>query len=312
MSAPVGRSMPSVSWSANTDVQWLTSIAYTDSAVLTFNVSWSKADDVTSRLAGAFTVSNPTATAVTITSALVAPEFTSGAAAAGPGQLIDARCTDNSLAPGSAVNCSYTGTVQGGGPGSLLGQVMLSSGRMVTSAPTQFQLQTASSKSGSKKSSAQGCADIITGLFLSPALLLPGRAQPNNAQQIKACSSDTKQVSVTVGPFREDECGDYTVSSSGDGGVAVTGHGGSDSRLTVRVNLVQAPCINVRSDCVPSADCLQVVCAHATLLTSASLPSLLLQTGGADYPRSPPSHKRPAAVCIPGCGQADRDRLPHG
>lgn len=101
----------------------------------------------------------------------------------------------------------------------MVAEAVLSSGQVVYSAPISFQLPSSTSQTGSRGSAggrqaAADCAEVITGLFLSPALLLPGRTKDNSAQQSKACDSGSKQVAVTVGPFREDECGQYTVSDT--------------------------------------------------------------------------------------------------
>lgn len=220
-SPPEGRSSPSVIWSADTQVDWLNSLDYQESKTLTYNVSWTKVDALTTKLSGDVMISNPTAAAISIKSASVQPEFASSAAgtaaAAAAPPSIEAQCKDTAVAPGASISCSYSGTVPGGGPGSLVAEAVLSSGQVIYSAPISFQLPSSTSQTGSRGSAggrrtAAECAEVITGLFLSPALLLPDRTKDNSAQQSKACDSGSKQVSVTVGPFREDECGQYTVS----------------------------------------------------------------------------------------------------
>jgi hypothetical protein len=215
---PVGRSIPSVRWSAETQTGWENTLKYTESKVLNFTVTWTKVEAVTSRLSGTITVTNPTAAPVTFKSVTVLPDFTSDgieAGAAGGPQPIDVLCKDTSLAARASMNCSYTATVAGGGPGSLVGQVQLGNGHAVSSNAVSFNFPQRTSRAGStstaQSSSTSGCADIVTGLFLSPALVT-NRTLQNTAQQVKACSSSSKEVTVTVGPFREDACGAYTVS----------------------------------------------------------------------------------------------------
>jgi hypothetical protein len=213
---PVGRSIPSVRWSAETQTGWDTTLKFTENKTLTYTVTWTKVEAVTSRLSGTVTVTNPTAAPMTIKSATVLPDFTSDgieAGAAGGPQAIDLLCKDTSLAPRASVNCSYTATVAGGGPGSLVGQVQLSNGHVASSSAVSFNFPQRTSRAGStaESGSTGGCADIVTGLFLSPALIA-NRSLQNTPQQIKACSSSSKQVAVTVGPFNEDACGAYTVS----------------------------------------------------------------------------------------------------
>lgn len=101
----------------------------------------------------------------------------------------------------------------GGGPGTLVAEVQLTSGRTVSSVATPINLPSRTSKTGSTgPSSSSGCADIITGLFLSPAMVLPNRTLVNTPQQFKVCSSGSEQVSLTLGPFSEEACGSDTVS----------------------------------------------------------------------------------------------------
>lgn len=99
----------------------------------------------------------------------------------------------------------------GGGAGTLMAEVQLSGGRVVTSSSTPFTLPPRSGKS-STLSEGQSCADIVTGLFLSSALVSANKTLPSTVQQFRACNSGTKQVSLTVGPLTEEACGTYSVS----------------------------------------------------------------------------------------------------
>lgn len=219
---PVGHSIPSIRWSADTQAAWMTSLKYTDNATIAFNVTLAKLESTSSRLAGTVTVVNPTSAPVNIKSVTVSPDFSSGtgpaAAAAGAPNVLEAECKQTTVLPGSAVNCSYVGTVSGGGPGSLVVDVALSTGSTISSQPILFELPAQTSKAGSRTQQrnllapgASGCADIATGLFLSPALMAPNRTAPNYVQQIKACEGGTEQVSVLVGPWGAEACGSYTV-----------------------------------------------------------------------------------------------------
>lgn len=222
---PFGRSTPSVRWAAQTSSDWSTTLKYTDNGTITFNVNLTRVDSETSRLSGSLTVTNPTSAPISLKSAIVLADFSSGSQAGGaangaPSSSIDAQCKDTTLAPRASVNCSYTGTVSGGGSGSLTAEVMLGSGRIVSSNPVRFDLPGRTVKSGSTATESSGttdCADIVTGLFLSPALMLPNRTAPtSNVQQIKACNGGSQQVAVAVGPWGEEACGVYTVRTQAE------------------------------------------------------------------------------------------------
>jgi hypothetical protein len=94
----------------------------------------------------------------------------------------------------------------------LTAEVLLTSGRTAVSAPTPINFPSRTSKTGSSGYTGSGCADIITGLFLSPALVLPNRTLANVPQQLKACSNGAQVVALQLGPFSEEACGAYTVS----------------------------------------------------------------------------------------------------
>jgi hypothetical protein len=100
----------------------------------------------------------------------------------------------------------------GGGAGTVRAEVQLTGGRTITSSPTPFSL-TSKTGAASSLSETQSCADITTGLFLSPLLVAPNQSLPNDAQQFKACRSGSRTVPLTLGPFTEDACGEYTVGS---------------------------------------------------------------------------------------------------
>lgn len=99
----------------------------------------------------------------------------------------------------------------GGGKGTLTAEVLLTSGRTAVSAPTPINFPSRTSKTGNSSYTGSGCADISTGLFLSPALVLPNRTLANTPQQIKACSNGGQVVSLPLGPFSEEACGSYMV-----------------------------------------------------------------------------------------------------
>lgn len=138
LSPPVGRSIPSVLWAANTQAEALTTLKFTDSQVMKFNATWTRTDAMDSRMAGSVLVTNPTAAAVTIKSAAVQVSFADNKAAAAPGAAapaaaadtwssIDVQCKETTLAPGASVNCSYSGTIPGrrGSSCRYLGQAVL-------------------------------------------------------------------------------------------------------------------------------------------------------------------------------------------
>lgn len=270
---PVGRSIPSVRWSADTQTGWDTTLKFTENKTLTYTVTWTKVEAVTSRLSGTVTVTNPTAAPVTIKSATVLPDFTSDgieAGVAGGPQAIDVLCKDTTLAARVSVNCSYTATVAGGGPGSLVAQVQLSSGHSISSSAVSFSFPQRTSRAGgtaAESGSTAGCADIVTGLFLSPALVA-NRTLQNTAQQIKACSSSSKQVAVTVGPFNENACGAYTVRCN-----AAEGHAPCilepqcSAKLIVRIQKRRTLDVPQRGRLSPRR------CKHATELCKAYAPS---------------------------------------
>jgi hypothetical protein len=215
----VGRSVPAYQWAAKAETASSGSVPYQDESTVTFNVTWTRVDATTSRMAGSLLVSNPTTAPITIKSASVLPELGDAAAASASAagampSVIDAQCKLTTLPAGGSTNCSWTGTVSGR-PTSFVGQVMLSDGHTANSAPVQLNLATSTSR-GSQTGSA-GCADIVTGLFLSPALLASdaGAKSGNTADQFKACGSGGKAVSVKLGPFKEDQCGAYVVSVCG-------------------------------------------------------------------------------------------------
>lgn len=129
VSPPVGRTIPSVRWSADTQSEWLTTLKFTDSKQLTYNVSWSRTDALDSRMSGSLVITNPTAAPVSIKSAAVLANFdesggnpSAGATAAGTAAAhagsgappaIDVQCKETTLAPKASVNCRYTGTIPG-------------------------------------------------------------------------------------------------------------------------------------------------------------------------------------------------------
>lgn len=100
----------------------------------------------------------------------------------------------------------------GGGAGTVRAEVQLTGGRTVTSSPTPFSLSSKAGAATSTLSDTQSCADITTGLFLSPLLVATNQTLPSDVQQFKACRSGSRTVPLTLGPYTEEACGTYTVS----------------------------------------------------------------------------------------------------
>lgn len=126
LSPPVGRSVPSVRWAADTQSDWSTTMQYSDSKQLMFNVSWTRTDALDSRLSGTVVITNPTSAPVTIQAAAVQVDFSgsdrdteaavpAAAKSVGDEQLpsLDVQCKEATLAPGASANCGYSGTIPG-------------------------------------------------------------------------------------------------------------------------------------------------------------------------------------------------------
>lgn len=186
-------------------------LSYKESGVLGYNVSWLKAPEVTSTLAGTVTVSNPTAEAVTLSSVSIQPEITtfegqnSGAIPA-----VAAACKVMTLPPNTSTTCSYNTVIFAGGNGQVVADVELANGRSVLSAPAAFVFQ---GGSGATAAGPNTCAEIVSGLMLGTVLLLPGAAGAIKSTVTKVCDSGSAILEQPVGPFKSDQCGRYVVSS---------------------------------------------------------------------------------------------------
>jgi hypothetical protein len=189
-------------------------INYKDSGALQFNISWVKVETVTGILSGTVTITNPTAAAVNMSAVMVEPEMTSSSSGLNSGAVpeVAATCGTMQLAPGASTACPYSTFVNSGGSGKVQVTVNLSDGSTAMSSAATFSFPSASSNNASTAAAAGSCAEVTYGLMLGSLLKLPGAAGPVSYNATKACVDGGIVVTQPIGPFKDDQCGRYTVS----------------------------------------------------------------------------------------------------
>jgi hypothetical protein len=139
------------------------------------------------------------------------------------GGTVTASCDSTTLAPGQVTRCRYKAVVAAAGDvssssnggsmsGTITAQVFEATGTSsVVSAPVPVNIPLPAADAGSSGSTG-GCVEVILGLMLGSALLVPGAAGPSQSQQVQKCTDDRVTVIQPIGPFTH--CGNYSVSFS--------------------------------------------------------------------------------------------------
>jgi hypothetical protein len=190
-------------------------INYKDAGSLQFNVTWVKAATTTGVLLGNVTITNPTQAPINMSAVTVQAEM-SGSSGVNSGAVpeVAAACGSVQLLPGASTTCSYAVFINSGGSGKVQAEVALSDGSIAMSTATLFTFGAASNDSGA--TGASSCADITYGLMLGSLLQLPGAAGPISYNSTKACTDGSIIITQPIGPFKDEQCGMYTVSTGAD------------------------------------------------------------------------------------------------
>jgi hypothetical protein len=201
-------SITAYQWVATTSaVVFNVNMPYTSTGQAQFNLTYEKELIVSNSLAGTVTVSNPTASNISIKSVTVEPELAAGTL--GSFAEVDASCKDTTLSPGQSTSCSYKTSSEATGRGKVTATVILTDGSGTTSAPIPFNVRTPSRNT---PAGARVCIEVIGGLMLSTALMQPGAAPAKPAVTFQTCEPGSKIFTQPLGPFKENMCGRYLVS----------------------------------------------------------------------------------------------------
>jgi hypothetical protein len=214
LSPPVATSNATYAWKIISSAlgQQPQTINYKDSGALQFNISWVKVETVTGVLMGNVTVTNPTQAPINMSAVTIQPEMSrSSGVNTGAVPEVAAACTSMQLQPGESTTCTYSVFINSGGSGTVQAEVAIADGTVALSAATLFTFAAAN---GSDPAAATACADVTYGLMLGSLLQLPGAAGPISYNSTKACADGGVIVTQPIGPFKDDQCGKYTVSAA--------------------------------------------------------------------------------------------------
>lgn len=214
---PVSSSNTSYVWKGSgSPVKPLTKIQYDQTAELKYNLTWSLVQEVTSSLSGVVTINNPTESAVTVQNVYVAPEITNANRMDGVIPVAQATCANTTVSPGSDIQCTYNSVFRGSGSGDIAAQALTISStgvnRTVQSDTTSFNISQQATAAAAAQQQ-ESCAEVITGLTMGSALLVPGAAGAIKYSLNRVCQSGGTVITQPVGPFPDTACGKYTVGS---------------------------------------------------------------------------------------------------
>lgn len=212
---------PTISSSTNTvwkgsgsPVELLTSIKYDQTAELQYNMTWRLVQEITSSLSGVVTVNNPTSTNITIQGVYVSPELREADSMSGAIPVVQATCPASIIGANGNVQCTYSSVFKGSGSGNVAAQAIVQTNpgvnKTMQSDGTAFSVTRRAAAARQKES----CAEIITGLNMGSALLVPGAAGAIKYSLNRVCKSGSVIVKQPVGPFTKDDCGKQTVSAA--------------------------------------------------------------------------------------------------
>lgn len=211
VSQPTTSSISGLRWRGSGSAPtYRTKVKYDQTAKLQYALSYNLVPDVTGTLSGVVTLNNPTEAAVNITKLRVAPEFMVSPNPNLVIPVVEATCPNTTVGPKSLVQCTYTSTFRGSGSGIITAFAVLQ-----TAAGTVKRVQSDSLSFSLKQGATappETCAEVITGLTMGTALLLPGAAGSIKFKTTQVCQSGNITVTQPVGPFPISACGIYMVS----------------------------------------------------------------------------------------------------
>lgn len=222
---------PRIRWTARTEaLPKTTTVKFSETAAVKFNVSWDRSAVSTSKVTGVMTVSNPASKPVSL-GAVRVRVIASGdeSASASVTSTTIASCATLELQAGGLTTCSYTvdaaaahGTsssgyitaVAAGKDGSLLStsRAPFTSNPAAADESNSPAVGSTEAAAVKVKGSTESCAEIVAGVMLGSLLLMPGGAAPMASETLKVCEPGYKMLSQPVGPVPSDACGTYTVS----------------------------------------------------------------------------------------------------
>jgi hypothetical protein len=186
---------------------------YNQESSVAYNISWEKTSQVSTQLSGTVTISNPTATPIAVSAVQMEVQLSGRRGdASGAVPFFAAECPGANIAAGKSMVCSFATTIRGTARGGTITASAAIPGATgsrssAVSSPSQFSIVTPSGDAAG----VDTCVEIIAGLMLGSALLMPGGTRAIEPVTFKACDAGSRIITQQIGPLPNDACGKYTV-----------------------------------------------------------------------------------------------------